>query len=518
MAGKQRRQKINQITIIGGGSAGWIMALYLVTKLNRVNKKNVKITLIESPRIPHIGVGEGTITGFSHLLKELDVPEHEFMIASDATFKCAGRFVGWNLNKQGKSTSFLNPFIGGGDLEGFPSYHHYKRFGGEGRSYVDTTQPTERIVLNARSPKIIGDQPYEQRTPYTYHLNAAAFSEQLASIAKKRGVKYIQDELEDVTLDENGYISSLQFEKKKNYPVQFVVDCTGFRSRILQQALGEPFIPAGDSLLVDKAIPCPVPHEDPDKILPCTTARAMDGGWMFEVPLYSRLGTGYIYSSQFKTDDQAWDELSAKLGDRVPKDFNPKVIPMKIGRVKNTWVKNCVGAGLSAGFIEPLEATALYTIERTARAVVDYFPEYGVDDRAVKQFNKTLNSMYEQLLEYVVMIYYTSNRPEPFWLASRNDIKVPDSLIEKLELWKHYLPNINDVDNRFFFTHWSYYFMLEGKGFFDRNDYPGGGMLSWPAWKEHLAEGHRLFSKVPGALPSHKEYLDALHEYGRSQK
>lgn len=510
-------QRINEVTIVGGGSAGWIMALFLVTKLNANKKKNIKVTLIESPRIPNIGVGEGTITGFSNLLQELGVPEHEFMAASDATFKCAGRFVGWNLNKQGKPTSFLNPFIAGGEVDGISTHHYYRKFGGDGRSIVNVTQPTEHIVMNARSPKQIGEAPFEMKTPYTYHLNAAAFSEQLAKIAKQRGVKYIQDELEDVMLDDKGYIKALQFEKRKNYPVQFVVDCTGFRSRILQQALEEPFIPAGDSLLVDRAIPMPVPHVDPGKILPCTTATAMDGGWMFEVPLYSRMGTGYIYSSQFKTDDQAWDELSAKLGDRVPEGAQPRVIPMKIGKVRNSWVKNCVGAGLSSGFIEPLEATALYTIERTARLLVKYFPEFGVEEVAVRQFNKVLNSMYEQLLEFIVMVYYTSNREEPFWLAARNDIKVPDGLREKLELWKHYLPENDDVDNRFFFTHWSWVFMLEGKRWFGDRNYPGGGQLNYQGWKDYLAEGKQLFSRVPNALPSHREYLDALHEYARSQ-
>ena len=503
-------KRINEITIIGGGAAGWIMALYLVTKLNAQNKKNVKVTLIESPRIPHIGVGEGTITGFSKMLQELEVPEKEFMLAADATFKIGGRFVGWNLSRQGRPISFINPFIGGGELEGVPTYHYYNKFGAGRRSFVDVTQPTERVVLNARSPKQIGEAPYEMKMPYTYHLNAAAFSEQLAAIAKKRGVKYIQDELEEVLLDEDGYIKALQFEKKKNYPVQFVIDCTGFRSRILQDALGEPFMSAGDSLLVDRALPMPVPHQDPSKIMPCTTARAMPGGWMFEVPLYSRLGSGYIYSSQFKSDEQAWDELKAQLGDRVPKDAEPRVIRMKIGRVRNTWVKNCVGAGLSGGFIEPLEATALYTIERTARLLVDYFPEKGIEESGVRQFNDILNAMYQQLHEFIVMVYYTANREEPFWQAARNDIQVPDSLLQKLELWKHHLPNTNDIDNRFFFTHWTWVFMLQGKGFFSDRDYPGAGRLNYPAWKEYLAKTDSMFGRVPGALPSHREYLDSL--------
>jgi glycine/D-amino acid oxidase-like deaminating enzyme len=505
-------ERINEVTIVGGGSAGWIMALVLTSLLNRADKDRVKITVIESPRIPNIGVGEGTVTGFSRLLRQLDIPEKEFMLNSDATFKCAGRFQGWNLDSNGEPITFYNPFVDSGVLEGMESYYYFQKYGAAGKNLIQATQPTIDLVENCLSPKLTSSKPYEALVPYTYHLNALAFSEQLASIAKQRGVRYIQDEMQNVELDEGGFVSALQLEKNGRFPVQFVIDCTGFRGSILQQALGEPFLDYGKHLLVDRAIPMPVPHVNPEQIKPCTTATAMSGGWMFNVPLQSRMGTGYIYSSAFKSDEQAWDELKASLGDRVPADAEPRVIRMNIGRVRNTWVKNCVAAGLSAGFVEPLEATAIYTIEYTARNLSLYFPEFGINDRVVSRFNEVMDRQYKEILDFIVMMYYTSNRPEPFWRAAREEIVVPDTLLGNLELWKHYLPNFNDVAGGSLFSVWNYYFMLAGKGYFEKDSYPGEGMLRQEPWEKMLQKVAAQLPKLIKQLPSHRDYLNSLHQ------
>ena len=505
-------ERINEVTIVGGGSAGWIMALVLSSLLNRADQDRIKITVIESPRIPNIGVGEGTVTGFSRLLRQLKIPEQDFIVNSDATFKCAGRFHGWNLDSKGEPITFYNPFMDSGMLEGIDAYYYFQKYGAAGKNLIEATQPTIELVENCLSPKKLSSKPYEAITPYTYHLNALAFSEQLAKIAKQRGVRYIQDEMQHVELDERGFVSALQLEKAGRFPVQFVIDCTGFRGSILQQALGEPFLDYGKHLLVDRAIPMPVPHVDPDRIEPCTTATALSGGWMFGVPLQSRMGTGYIYSSAFKSDEQAWDELKATLGDRVPADAEPRVIRMNIGRVRNTWVKNCVATGLSAGFVEPLEATAIYTIERTARNLSLYFPEFGINDQGVARFNRVMDQQYREILDYIVMMYYTSNRPEPFWRAAREDIVVPDSLLENLELWKHYLPNFEDVAGGSLFSTWNYYIILAAKGYFDKDHYPGESMLRKEPWEKRLHFAATQIPKLMKQLPSQRDYLNSLRQ------
>ncbi|VAW76684.1 Tryptophan halogenase [hydrothermal vent metagenome] len=505
-------ERINTVTIVGGGSAGWITALVLTTMLNRVDKNRIKITLIESPRIPNIGVGEGTVTGFSRLLRQLNIDEAEFMMKSDATFKCAGRFKGWHVDSNGKPTTSYNPFMEGGFVDGFQTYYYHQKFGAGGRSLIQTTQPTIELVERGLSPKLIGSKPYDALVPYTYHLNAKAFSDQLASIAKQRGVEYIQDEMLDLEQDEGGHISALKLEERGRYPVQFVVDCTGFRGRILQQALGEPFLDYSKHLLCDRAIPLPVPHRNADHIQPCTTATTLSSGWVFNVPLQSRMGTGYIYSSAHKSDDEALHELKQHLGDIVPDDASPPVIRMNIGRVRNTWVKNCVACGLSAGFVEPLEATAIYTIEQTARNLSFYFPEFGINEKAVAKFNHLMDEQYREVLDFIVMIYYTSNREEPFWKSAREDIQVPDTLLDNLELWKHYLPNANDVTGRYLFNYWDYYFILAGRNYFDREHYPGENMLRKKSWDMVLNRAEPAIADILRQLPSHTDYLKSVRK------
>jgi len=326
---------IRKITIVGGGSAGWLIATHLISTLGRQQKgpEGIDVTLIESSNVPTIGVGEATVPGMYGLLKQLGINESEFMQYSNASFKCSGRFSGWNLDSNGLPLTFLNPFNTGTFLNGFNTAYHYHRFGPrEGAtSFVDNMMPTQAVVEQARGPRRPGDGDYDFRVPYTYHLNARFFAEYLGGIAQFRGVEYISDDMEDVELDERGYIAALKLKKHGRHPVEFVIDCTGFKGLILQKVLKEPFIPYGKSLLCDRAVPIMIPHKDPTRIEPCTTATALSAGWSWNVPLYDRVGTGYVYSSQFLTEDEAIDDLLQHLGDQAPKDIDPKVISMKIG-------------------------------------------------------------------------------------------------------------------------------------------------------------------------------------------
>lgn len=512
--------RLDSITIVGGGTAGWLIALFLVTTLNRGdNKSNVKVTVIESPKIPTIGVGEATVTGMYRFLKQMNIDEAEFIRRSDATFKCSGRFVGWNLDKNGNPITFVNPFNTGGMVSGIESAYHFHKYGREAgaRSYADNTLPTEAVVENARGPRLMDSKDYEAVIPYTYHLNAGTFSQFLRDIAIERGVEHIQDDMLDVELDEQGFVSALQLEQGGRYPVKFVFDCTGFRSLILQKALGEPFIPYDKHLLVDRAVPIMIPHQNPLKIKPCTNSTALSAGWAWRVPLFHRAGTGYVFSSKFVSDDQAIDEMLAHLGDEAPKDFEPRVIPMRVGRIRRPWVKNCIAAGLSAGFVEPLEATAIYTIEMTARWFLTYFPDKEINASFANRFNEIMDRQYKDILNFIVMNYYTSNRTDPFWLAARNEIEVPDRLRENLELWKHTLPSAMDTDDTFLFQHWDYLYILLGKGYFKGRHFPSESVLSRRDWKRHSRRVAEAKAQLLARLPNHYELLLNIRDGGSTR-
>ncbi|QKQ24967.1 tryptophan halogenase family protein [Candidatus Reidiella endopervernicosa] len=505
-------ERIDDITIVGGGAAGWLMALSLVTMLNKGESK-VKVTLIESPNIPTIGVGEGTVTGFPRLLRQLGIKERDFLRRSDATYKCAGKFVGWSVDKQGNDRSFYNPFNNGGYINGFESSYYYHKFGphGDAKSYVDNVLPTQMMVENALGPKEIGQGDYDSVMPYTYHLHAHAFSKQMAHIAQKRGVVHILDDFVDADLDEKGWITALNLKEKGKVPVKLVIDCTGFKGLILQQIMKEPYQEFGNHLLCDRAIPVPHPHRDIEKMRPCTTATAKSAGWIFDVPIYSRMGSGYVYSSQFKSEDEALHELLTHINDPELKDVTPQVIKMKVGRVRNTWVKNCIATGLAAGFVEPLEASAIYTIEMTARMLITYFPEKGITDPIINRFNQVMNRMYDEILNFIVMTYYTSNRPEPFWQAARNDIDIPPLLQENLELWKEFMPSAHDVEGKFLFDHWDYISLLNGQGYFEGVQFPTEKYLAKPDWVKYSQKMAETKRQLRRHLPSHYELLKHMH-------
>ena len=216
----------------------------------------------------------------------------------------------------------------------------------------------------------------------------------------------------------------MQLECGGKYSVEFVIDCTGFKSLIWSRMGGEPFVPMGDRLLNDRAIPLQVPHRDPTKIEPCTRATALDAGWVWRVPLYNRVGTGYVYSSAFRSDDEARAEFMAHLraiGD-LPGDApdpETRVIKMRIGYTRQPWIKNCVAIGLSSGFVEPLEATAIFAIDAAAHRLVMNFPDRDCNPTLAKAYNARSTALMEEIVDYLQIIYATSNRTEPYWVAVR---------------------------------------------------------------------------------------------------
>jgi len=507
-------KRLNEVTIVGGGSAGWLIALFLVTLLNRGDdKQKVKITLIDSPSIPNIGVGESTVHSLFRTLQQLDINETEFLIKSDATLKCAGRYKNWNTDDKGQFKTFYNAFSVGGYLNGVENAYHYNKFGARNNSvsYTDNVIPSIAAINGCKVPRIIGSENYDAIFPYTYHLNAQAFSVHIKDIAIKRGVVYIEDDLEDVELNEKGYISALSLKKRGRLPVKFVFDCTGFKRLILQKVLKEPFISYKKHLLCDRAIPLMIPHRDKSKIKPVTTATALSAGWSWNVPLYHRAGVGYVYSSNFISDDEAYSELMNHVGNVKPLN-EPSVIPMDVGRVQHPWVKNCIGAGLAAGFVEPLEATAIYSMEMTARWFISYFPDSELNPVYAKRFNKVMNSQWEDILNFITMNYYTSNRKEPFWKAARLDIELPEKLRENMELWEHTIPASIDTSSSFLFSHWNYIYILMQKGWFNGKKFSNDSLISKTSWEQYSQNVAQRRKALVDNLPNQFNLLDAMRK------
>ena len=514
--------RVEQITIVGGGTAGWMTAMIVNSFLNAARDgPGVAITVIESPKIPTVGVGEATVAGIALLLSQLGIDEAEFIRRCNASFKLSVRFENWAVDGAGAPIDYHHPFNYPTFLAGVTPVHHYNRFGPHpGHSELaDCLVPNPALIDAYKGPRRIGGANYENQINYAYHLDAALFGRFLRDVAVERGLRHIQDDVVDVELDERGYVSALRLERGGTFPVELVVDCTGFKGLIIQQVLGEPFEPFGPSLLCDRAIPVQIPHRYPTRLQPCTRSTALGAGWVWRVPLYSRLGTGYVFSSAFRSDEEAmvefFDHLRA-VGDLPPNVPDPetKVIHMKTGRTERAWVKNCVAIGLSGGFVEPLEATAIYLIEMAARLLVSHLPDRAIDPVFAGRFNKLMEALNDEVRDFIVCHYYTSNRPEPFWRAARDDIEVPASLEENLELWRHVLPNITDTDGSKLFNYWNYIYTLWAKGYFAGKHFPLEGSISRRDWEDFGRNLARVTHSQVESLPDHHALLASIRGDG----
>jgi len=522
--------RIERITIVGGGTAGWLTALILNAKLNMATKKDarVAIAVIESPKIPTIGVGESTIQNLRATLQTIGIDEAELFRRTNGSFKCAVHFIDWSRARGATASRFFNPQNFPPPCGGLIPAYHYRKFGPHrlGASYGESILPNAAVVAAGKGPRQLGGAAYNGDINYAYHLDAGLLGEFMRDFAVARGIEHIRDDVVDVSLDETGAVAALQLERRGRYPVEFVVDCTGFKSLIWSRMGGEPFVSAGDRLLNDRAMPLQIPHRDPTKIEPCTRSTALGAGWVWRVPLYSRVGTGYVYSSAFRSDDEARAEFLAHLraiGD-LPADApdpDTRVIKMRIGYTRQPWIKNCVAIGLSSGFVEPLEATAIYTIDAAAHRLVMNFPDKQCSPALAKAYNACSAALLEEIVDYLQMTYATSNRPEPYWLAARETPR-SDWLRDKMELWRLRFPDMDDTYEARLFGWSTYIIVLLSSGYLAKAHSPLENAIRFEDWQ---AYGQNLKSQVTNLLPklpSHYELLTAIragtskpaHEFG----
>lgn len=510
------KDRINKFTIVGGGSAGWLTACLLNGVLNRRNDgPDVEVELIESPTLPIIGVGEATTFSTFITFAELWIEEMDFLKHCDATFKCAVRFDGWDLAPDGSPRQYYHPFESPPPIHGItPAYHYLARQnrGIAQPSFAECMSVSPTTMDAFRAPRAFEADHYDSQVTYSFHLDAGRLGEYLRQYCTALGVRYISDDVESITRDERGFITALELQRAGSHPVEFVIDCSGFRSLILREAMGEDFVSYGHQLLCDRALAVQIPHEEGVPLPPFTTSTALGAGWSWNVPLQSRRGTGYVYSSAFRSEDEAIAEFRTHLG-YAGKDADPRVIKMNIGRARHGWVKNCLGVGLSAGFVEPLESTSIHLIQVAIRRFLDNLPDRHCDQSLIDRYNRLTTAMYEDIRDFISLHYAVSNREGPFWEAARSDDAVPDSVRERIALWRHKLPSALDIDTlNPLFGEWSYLYVLFGKGFYDGAELPLCDAVSEEDYAQQLAALGRERARVMSMLPDHRAFFDRLRQ------
>ena len=517
---------VTNVTIVGGGTAGWMTALTLVTMFKwRPKRDDMTVTLIESPNVPTVGVGEATVPSISMLMSQLDIPEKDFFARCNATFKLGVLFAGWNKWEDGATRDFFHPFTTPRYINGLsPGYHFRAYASGDRTDFCDSVLPVLSVAGRNLGPRKLGGRDYDRDLRYAYHLDAGRLAEFLREVSVERGVQHISDDMVGVEKDERGFVSALNLERNGRHDVELVIDCTGFRSLLLGQEMEEPFISYDEFLLNDRACAIQIPHAEGAPLRTYTTSTALSAGWSWNVPLYHRVGTGYVYSSKFKSDDDAKQELLNQLGP-IAKGLEPRTLQMRIGRMRRSWVKNVIGIGLSGGFIEPLESTAIYMIEVANRQLATFWPDTDFAAPVIDQYNKVIETLQDEIRDFIVLHYRLNNRDDPYWQAARQDLPTPDSLTADFERWRRTLPNDRDHPEAQLFPAGSNTMCLFGKGFYDVDSPPAARPLigavdemslesfasaeDWANFSELiLAQKKQLVSE----LPDHRELVTSIRD------
>ncbi|RIV83624.1 tryptophan halogenase family protein [Aurantiacibacter zhengii] len=417
------------VVVLGGGSAGWITACLLH---HRWGERGGKVTVVESPEIGIIGVGEGSTPQLKAMFDHLGIAEGEWMAACDATYKLGIRFTGWSERKG--FGSYFHPFPGPVDLHtepGFVQNCALARRGFEVPVLPDGWFLAARLAEDGKGPHPRESFPFPPS--YGYHFDAYKLGAFLRDWATARGVDHRPLKVAEVELSAEGDVVALLCEGAERIEGDLFVDCSGFRSLIAQGALGGTFLPFAENLFADRAVVMPTPRAE--QFRPQTEAIAMTAGWRWRIPLTTRTGNGYVYSSKYIADEDAEAELRRAIGTQDSEE-PARVLHMKVGRVENSWSRNCLAAGLAQGFIEPLEATALHIVIATALEFAEAFEQGGFTAQHRDTFNRNIAARYESIRDYIVAHYRLNERNDSaFWRDNAANHNLSDQLKAMMTAW-----------------------------------------------------------------------------------
>jgi tryptophan halogenase len=497
-----QRRPLERVVIVGGGTAGWMAAVYLNRYLIR---QKTKVVLVESPTLGTIGVGEATIPSLVHFVRLMNLDENEFMRRCSATYKLAIRFDDWVR----PGTTYWHPFGICPRLEGYDLFHFwFKRRldAGEPLAYSDYSIQIQLSVAEKAPRPFNGATPVTDSGSYAYHLDASAFGEYLKEIATSEGVQHVFGDVQDVAIDPRGDIASLDIGGGRSLAGDLFIDATGFRGRLIEQALGDPWIDWSRYMLCDRAVALPLPRSG--AFPPYTLSTALAAGWRWQIPLSSRTGSGYVYSSAHLSEDAATQALIARSGLRRERAADPRQLKIRVGRRQNFWFRNCVSVGLASGFVEPLESTGIHLIQAAVMSLIEFLPDRDINDALRRAFNARMAEVYDEVRDFIVLHYFLAGREEPFWRDARS-VPLPDTLREILAIYEE-TGRIENPRLRLF-PEPSYFSILTGNGRLPRRPITVADTANVAELGRGLAQVRTANDALAARMPSHKALLTELH-------
>lgn len=488
---------LRKILILGGGSSGWLAAAMLARHLK---PEVCSVQLVESEQLGTIGIGESTIPPFVGLLQNLQVQEREFVQTTHASYKLGIRFVDWRQ----KASSYFHPFgVIGKDLGNQDFYQCWLKATQAGQSWpLQDFAPSSVMAAQGRfyPPNRAHNTPIGGAN-YALHVDAKEMAAYLRRYAQARGVERLEGLVKEVISNEQGNIQALQLDDGRRLEADFFIDCTGFKSLLLGQHLGVELEDWSNYLPCDHAVAVKTTADE--TITPYTQAKALEAGWCWRIPLQGRTGRGYVYSSRFINHDRARARLMQQL-DGAPVN-EARVIPFTTGRRREFWRTNCLALGLAAGFVEPLESTAIHLIARGMEFFLRYFPDRDCAPSLIREYNRRMASDYEEVRDFIMLHYCTSQRDDSdFWREVRQ-LQLPDSLKERMELFCSHGLVPDRLDNLFRASSWQSVF--EGMGIRPQKYCPRVDNLDLGQICDSLRQARQAIATMVATLPSHEEYL-----------
>jgi tryptophan halogenase len=482
---------VKRVVIAGGGTAGWTAAAGLAQQLGPL----LDITLVESDEIGTVGVGEATIPTIRSFHSLIGLDEKEFMRATQATFKLGISFENWG--QQGDR--YIHPFGDVGKSTWMADFHHVwlmaqaAGFGGPIGDYCLEHEAADagKFAL-AKSPAL----------NYAYHLDASGYAGLLRSKFEPRGVRRVEGRIAEVEQDpDSGFVTALRLDDGTRVEGDLFIDCTGFRGLLIEQALEAGYEDWRQWLPTDSALA--VQTEATGDVPPYTRAMARSAGWQWRIPLQNRVGNGLVFCSEYLSEDEARSELSQNLAGEPLTE--PRLIRYVTGRRRKVWDRNVVAIGLSSGFVEPLESTSIHLIQIGVTRLIQLFPFAGNFESLASRYNAQARTEIERVRDFIVLHYKLTQRDDqPFWQACR-DMDVPDSLRERIELFRDSGYVHHEPDDLFRTASWL--FVMLGQGIMPRHFHHMGALLGDERMRKALDSLQSRIAATVDRMPAHAEFV-----------
>ncbi|KXI28819.1 tryptophan halogenase family protein [Paraglaciecola hydrolytica] len=484
-------EKVNNVVILGGGTAGWMTAALLSKAL-----KNLNIKLVESEQIGTIGVGEATIPSLHFFNDMLGINSTNFVKKTSGSFKLGINFENWH--KDGES--YFHGFGSTGSGMWAAGFHEYWKRGLD----LGFSKPFSHYNFEAMAGLNHKFAHQQGGLNFAYHLDASLYAKTLKQVSEENGVTRIEGMVKQVHTDSaSGDITSLELADGNCVTGELFIDCSGFKGVLINETLNTPFIDWSHWLPMDSAIA--VQTKLSQAPAPYTRSIAHHAGWQWRIPLQHRMGNGIVYSQQYMSDDEAKALLLSSIEGEMLTE--PRKLQFKTGCRAKQWHKNCVAIGLAGGFIEPLESTAIHIIQQGIMQLIKYFPSNGINALEVDEYNHYMLNDYNDIKDFIVLHYCQTERQDsPFWHFCKN-MTIPASLKSRMDLFKK-TGRFVQRKNEIFGDSWLQ--VMIGQGLIAEQHHGLADELSETELQDFLQQIEQDIAAKVQHLPSHGEYLNSL--------